>query len=306
MAGGSTSDDLAARDPELVTVLLDLWRVLARYYLHARVEGIDHVPERGPVLFVGNHSGGLWPSEGFLTALAIHDRFGPDRAVYALAHDFLFEDPTLRRYAGRLGMLRASHDSARHAFAAGACVLVYPGSDMDTFRPFRDRNRIVLAGRKGFLRLALRERVPIVPIVSAGNHEQFVVLARGERLARWTHAHAWARSEVLPIVLSLPWGLTSGFLPYLPLPAQTTLSFLPAMSWPELGPEHADDPVALARCYGEVESAMQTELDRLARGRHFLRGVRRPREAPIRRRETPPARDRGAPDAAATPGSSSP
>ena len=272
VAGHATADEIAARDPELVTLLCDLFRVLGRHYFHLRVEGVERVPP-GPVLLVANHSGGLLPSEGFFIALAIHDQFGADRAVYPLAHDFLFESPTLRRYAARLGMLRAGHESAMHVFAAGACVLVYPGSDMDTFRPFRDRNRVVLAGRKGFVKLALRAGVPIVPVVTAGTHEQLIVLARGDRLARLLHAHAWARTEVLPIVLDVPWGVTSGFVPYLPLPAQTTQAFLPAIRWPQLGPQDADRPEIVDRCYAEVEAAMQAGLDRIVRGRRYLRGA---------------------------------
>jgi 3-oxoacyl-[acyl-carrier-protein] synthase-3 len=276
-AGRATADDIAARDPALVDVLLDLFGVIARGWFRLRVEGIEHVPASGPALLVGNHSGGLVPTEGFHTALAIRDRFGPGRAVYALAHDFLFEDPVLRRYAGGLGMLRAGHDSARHAFAAGALVLVYPGSDLDTFRSFGDRHRIELGGRHGFVELALRERVPIVPVVDVGTHEQMVVLARGDRLARLVHAHRWARTEVLPLIAALPWGLTHGFVPYLPLPAQTTIAFLPPMQWPELGPEAADDPAIVDRCYREVEAAMQAALDRLSAGRRFLLGPRPPR-----------------------------
>lgn len=272
LAANTPADDIHARDPDFVYLVGQIYQFLARHYFHLKTLGVENIPAKGPVLLVGNHSGGFLPSEGFYTEMAIWERFGPDRPVYALAHDFLFEDPTLRRYAGRLGLLRAGHESAHHAFAADACVLVYPGSDLDTFRPFRDRNKIVLGGRKGFITLALRERVPIVPVVTAGNHEQMIVLTRGDRLARLLHAHRWARTEVLPLMLALPWGLTTGFVPYLPLPAQTTLEFLPPITWPELGPEHARDPAVLERCYHDVETAMQAAMDRLTRDRRFLRG----------------------------------
>ena len=277
-AGSIAASDVAARDPELVTLMLDLYRILAKLYFRVRVDGVENVPAEGPVLLVGNHNGGFLPNEAFYAALAIHDHLGPRRAVYALAHDFVFEDPILRRYAGRLGMLRAGRESARHAFAAGGAVLVYPGSDLDTFRPFRDRNKIVLGGRTGFLELALEERVPIVPVVTAGAHEQFIVLFRGDKLARLVRAHEWGRTEVVPIVLSFPWGITSGFVPYLPLPAQATVAFGPAMTWPDA---RAGDPVAIERCYRDVSARMQAMLDRLAEGRRFLRAGRNHCGAPI-------------------------
>ena len=277
-AATATADDVRARDPELVSLLVDLYRMAGKHYFRLEVEGVENVPASGPVLLVGNHNGGLVPTDSFFTALAILDRYGPGRAMYALAHDFIFDDPLLRSYASRLGMLRAGHESARHAFAAGGCVLVYPGSDLETFRPFRDRNKIVLGGRKGFLELALKEGVPIVPVVTAGTHEQIIVLTRGEWLARLFHAHAWARTEVMPLMLALPWGLTSGFVPYLPLPAQTTLAFGAPIAWPELGPADAKRPEVLDRCYAEVEGRMQDLLDRLSEGRRFLLGQRKKRE----------------------------
>jgi 1-acyl-sn-glycerol-3-phosphate acyltransferase len=178
------ADDVAARDPQLVELFHDGFRILAKTYFRLRTEGVENVPATGPVLLVGNHSGALVPTEGFFTAFALHERFGSGRALYALVHDFVFEDPLLRGYALRLGMLRAGHESARHALDAGHCVLVYPGSDLDVFRPFRDRHKVVLAGRKGFLQLALRAQVPIVPVVTLGTHEQLIVLTRGDRLAK--------------------------------------------------------------------------------------------------------------------------
>jgi 1-acyl-sn-glycerol-3-phosphate acyltransferase len=265
------ADDPAARDPDLVALLLDLTRELGRRYFRLDVRGVDNVPSEGPVLLVGNHNGGLLPSDGFFTELAIRDRFGNARPVYALAHDFLFHDATLRRYALRLGALRAGHGSARHVFDRGGIVLVYPGSDLEAFRSWRERGRIVLGERKGFLRLALGAGVPIVPVVSAGTHEQLVVLTRGDRLAERLHMHRWARTSVCPIVLALPWGITSGFVPYLPLPAQTSLAFGEPMTWPGACP---DDPQTLDRCYAEVTSKMQSMLDELYDGRRPFLGKR--------------------------------
>ncbi|HVY49055.1 MAG TPA: 1-acyl-sn-glycerol-3-phosphate acyltransferase [Minicystis sp.] len=272
-------EDVTRRDPELCELMMDLTRLLGRVYFRVRFEGIENLPASGPALLVGNHNGGLLPMDAFFTALAIHDRFGKERAMYALVHDFVLDDPLLIRYAARLGMLRAGHGSAHAAFSRGHLVLVYPGSDLETFRTFRDRGKVVLGGRKGFLKLALREQVPIVPVVSAGTHEQFVVLARGDRLARLVHAHAWARTEVLPIVLAMPWGVTAGFVPYLPLPAQTTIAFGAPLRFSELGPDDADRPEALARCYADVEGAMQSMLTRLSEDRRFLLG-RRDRNLP--------------------------
>jgi len=275
MGGLSREDDAGddeARDPELVKLLMDFFRAVGRHYFRLRIEGVEQLPPSGPVLLVGNHNGGLLPTDGFFAGLGIYDRFGPGRAMYALAHDFLFHDPLLRSYALRLGMLRAGHESARRILGAGHCLLVYPGSDLDAFRAFRERGRVVLGGRKGFLKLALRERVPIVPVVSAGTHEQMIVLTRGDRLARWIHAHAWVRADIFPLMLALPWGLMVGFVPYLPLPAQTTVAFGAPISWPELSPADADRPEVLERCYREVEDHMQRMLDQIDDGRRFLLG----------------------------------
>ncbi len=277
----SVADDPDARSPDFARLAADLFRALGRFYFRLEVQGVDNVPAHGPVLLVGNHNGAMLPTDGFFTQVAIWDRYGPERAIYALAHDFLFYDEQLRRYALKLGALRAGHRNARRVFDRGGIVLVYPGSDLETFRPWRDRNRIVLGGRKGFVRLALEAGVPIVPVVSAGTHEQLVVLTRGDRLAKALRMHRWARTDVCPIVAALPWGITTGFLPYLPLPAQTSIAFGPPMTWPELGPGDAHDPAALDRCYAQVETKMQAMLDELTAGRRPFIG-RRPAPRPGR------------------------
>lgn len=271
--------DLSARDPELVRVVVDMFRAMGKHYFRWTVEGIEHLPAQGPALLVGNHNGGTVITDSFLTFVAVWDRFGPARALYGLAHDVVYRDGILRRYALRFGALRAGHDAARKALQGGHLLLVYPGSDVDAFRPFRDRHRIVLGGRKGFVRLALRQQVPIVPVVSVGTHEQFVVLSAGKGLAKALGLKRLLRSDVLPVVVSVPWGLSLGFLPYIPLPAQTTVAFGPPLHWPHLGPEAAEDDDIVDQVYRDVEAAMQKLLDGTAEGRRPFLGKRDNHEA---------------------------
>jgi 1-acyl-sn-glycerol-3-phosphate acyltransferase len=266
----SDETDLEARDPRLLEPIMDGVRWLGRRWFGFRAEGLENVPREGPALLVGNHSGGLMVFDALLTYQTVWDALGPQRRIYGLGHDVIHWDPTLRRYAERFGALRAGHVGGRRALAAGHLVLVYPGSDFDSGRPWRDRHRIVLAGRRGFVRLALTAGVPVVPVVTAGAQEAFVVLPGGPRIARWTGLDRRARVNTAPLALSLPWGLAPAWLPYVPLPTRITQAFLPPLRWDRLGPEAARDQAVVDRCYAEIEAALQTKLDALTAGRRPL------------------------------------
>jgi 1-acyl-sn-glycerol-3-phosphate acyltransferase len=168
----------------------------------------------------------------------------------------------LRRY----GTVAASHDNARKALRKGAAVLVYPGGDYEVHRPSWERHRIDFDGRKGFIRLALAEDVPIVPVVSVGGQETALFLSRGENLARAFSLDKLFRLKVLPISLALPWGLNVGdMLGHLPLPAKITIETLPAIHLrEEFGPEPDPDEV-----YDHLLRTMQETLDALAAERRF-------------------------------------
>ncbi len=266
------SDDLEARDPEAVRLWAEAFNAVGTQYFRWKVRGVENVPAHGRALIVGSHNGGLMVSDSALTMAAIYNQHGPDRRLYSLSHDVLHSNETLRRIASRAGVLRAGHTGGARALREEHLVLVYPGSDLDATRPFKDRYKIELGGRKGFLKLALRERAPIVPVVSVGTHEQWIVLTRGDSLAKWLRTKEWLRLEAFPIVLCVPWGVTVGVVPYFPMPAQTSLAFAKPIAWPELEPSAADDPVILQRCYDEVHAALQSAMNELARGRRTFFG----------------------------------
>ena len=142
----------------------------------------------------------------------------------------------LRKY----GTVAASPENARKALRSGAAVLVYPGGDYEVHRPVWERHRVDFDGRKGFIRLALQEDVPIVPVVAVGGQETSIFLSRGESLARALNLDRLFRLKVLPISLALPWGLNVGdFLGHFPLPAKITVEALPPI---HLREEFGDGP----------------------------------------------------------------
>ena len=257
--------DLDERDPDYIRESLPRLWLLASLYFRAEVRGLGNVPEEGPVLLVGNHSGGnLTPDTGVFT-LAFSTYFGVERVFHQLAHNLVLSMPGLS-FLRKYGTVAASHDNARKALRAGAAVLVYPGGDYEVHRPSWEGRRVDFGGRKGFLRLALEEGVPIVPVVSIGGQETALFLSRGERLAKLLGLDRAFRLKVLPISVGIPWGLNIGdMLGHLPLPAKITVEALPAI---DLNREFGADP-DLDEVYDHLVRLMQDTLDALGAERRF-------------------------------------
>lgn len=252
--------DLDERDPDYIREnLAGLW-MLASFYFRADVRGLENVPAEGPVLLVGNHSGGNMPADTFVFTLAFNTYFGVERRFYQLAHNLVLAMPGIG-YLRKYGTVAASPENAEKALDSGAALLVYPGGDYETHRPTWESTRIDFGGRKGFIRLAIEKKVPIVPVVSIGGQETALFLTRGERLARLLQLDRLFRLKVLPISLALPWGINVLDIPgHIPLPAKIAIETLPAIHLrQEFGPKPDPDDV-----YEHLTAAMQRTLDRLA------------------------------------------
>ena len=135
------------------------------------------------------------------------DHFGPERLFFQLAHDLVFRFPgllPLRRY----GTIPANQENAMAALGRGAALLVYPGGDIETYRPSWHSGEIDFGHRTGFIQLALQADVPIVPVVAVGGQETALFLTRGERLAHLLFLDRLLRLDVVPIQIAPPFGLT--------------------------------------------------------------------------------------------------
>jgi 1-acyl-sn-glycerol-3-phosphate acyltransferase len=257
--------DLDERDPDYIREKLPLMWLAATIYFRGEVRGLGNIPDSGPVLLVGNHSGGNLTPDTTIFTLAFSSFFGVERRFYQLAHNLVLAMPTLGALR-KFGTVAASQANARKALSSGAALLVYPGGDYEVHRPSWERNKVDFDGRKGFIRLALEQDVPIVPVVSIGGQETALFLTRGAGLARLVGADRLLRLKVLPISLALPWGLNVGdMLGHIPLPAKITIETLPAIDLrKEFGPDPDVDEI-----YDHLIRLMQDTLDALAAERRF-------------------------------------
>src|SRR5437868_1133423 len=257
--------DLDERDPDYIRETLPGMWLLASFYFRADVKGLDKIPAEGPVLLVGNHSGGNMTPDTIVFTLAFATYFGVERRFYQLAHNLVLAMPGLSRLR-KFGTVAASHENARKALESGAALLVYPGGDYEVHRPIWGANKVDFNGRKGYVRLALDKDVPIVPVVAIGGQETSIFLSRGQRLARLLALDRAFRLKVLPISLAIPWGLNVGdLLGHVPLPAKITVEVLPPIYPRE---QFGQDPDVNA-INDHVLAEMQGKLDELAAERRW-------------------------------------
>lgn len=252
------------RDPEYIRRTLPGMKALTDIYNRGEVRGLENIPEEGPVLLVGNHSGGTLIVDTFVFSQAFYDHFGPARNFFQLAHDIVFQVPGVRAILSRWGTVPAAPENMKRALDCDAALLVYPGGDEETYRPSWQSSKIDLAGRTGFARLALEYGVPIVPIVAIGGQESALFLGRGRRIARALRLDKTLRLKVVPPVLGPPVGLTVLDLPIrFPLPSKVIVSVgKPIDLRDRLGAKANPD-----EAYDLVTSTMQRTLTRLGHER---------------------------------------
>ena len=259
--------NLDDRDTDAMREMLPGMWLLASAWFRPEIRGLERVPRQGPVLIVGNHTGGSNSPEVLIAQLAFSAYFGVERPHYQLAHRMLLNSP-VGSVVRRFGTVEADPANAEAALDAGAMVTVFPGGDYEVFRPSWESAKVDFGGRTGFLRLALRKNVPIVPMVTLGGQETALFLSRGERLARLTGAARVMRLKTLPVVVGFPFGLSvGGFPPFLPLPAKVTMELL--------------EPIDLRTNYGADPDVDEVYRDFMATMQKTLTGLQRERRLPV-------------------------
>jgi 1-acyl-sn-glycerol-3-phosphate acyltransferase len=254
-------------DPDFLETQKYFWNPVVDYWFRMEVEGWDHIPEP-PALLIGIHSGAPFVWDAWTVGIHWWRRFGGERPLHGTAHDALMATPLIGSYFRKMGVLPAAPDSIATALAANRDVAIWPGGEVDSLRPWTDRDKAVLGGRAGFVKTALKAGVPIVPISTVGGPDAMPVLFSGRKLARALQLDKLARLKMFPVALSAPWGINLALLPEIPFPTKIRTAFQEPIEV-DADPERAEDEDYVERKYREVRDSIQRGMDALARRRRL-------------------------------------
>lgn len=213
-----------------------------RTYSRLRVDGLDHVPEKGPGLLVGNHTGWLGLDYAF-TALSVWE--GLDRVVRGMAHPAWFAAPTTATFARRCGIIQITKDAIRGQLDAGELVLMFPEGEKGAFRPGSDYTLEEFA--RGFVRLAMETGHPVVPVCILGGEEANPVGTRIESYEALVNLKGG-----LPIPRNL-----------IPKPVKWRIRFLSPIDMSAYGPDDASDHDLVHSIAQNTRARIQRELRKM-------------------------------------------
>ena len=182
-------------DPRVLRMFQRFIEPVVRLMHRPVLEDVERLPLEGPYMLVANHSGAMAASEIFSFVACYVRQVGTERRLAGLAHPFGLALWPFSYFVKGMGAIPSSYAAAEAALGQGVPVLVFPGGDHESTRPVWQANRVTFGGRRGFLKIARRCGVPIVPMGISGSHYSVPIL--------------W-RSRVLPWLMVIPpiFGLT--------------------------------------------------------------------------------------------------
>ncbi|MBX3212623.1 MAG: acyltransferase family protein [Labilithrix sp.] len=198
-------------------------RFFYRRYFSVEAHGLEHVPKRGRVMLVGNHSGGFALDGVMVIASMFFDK-DPPRVAQAMVEKFLNKFPFASQISSRLGHLTGIPEHAERLLADERMLMVFPEGARGTAKLYRERYSLVHFG-SGFMRLAQKMKTPIVP---------FAFLGGGEAVPTISNAVTLGKLLGVPYIPVTPW------LVALPLPAKLEVHYSEPMFFEGTGSEEDD------------------------------------------------------------------
>jgi 1-acyl-sn-glycerol-3-phosphate acyltransferase len=170
------------RSEHMRSVVRRIYNPLYRRWFRVEWEGLEKIPMSGGALLVANHAGAI-PSDAPAIMHGIEEELG--RPVYGMADYFFRTIPVVGTLWSRTGGVPAHPDNAyRLLHEQQQLALVFPEGTKGPSKSFSDRYRLRRFGRGGFVEIAMRAGVPVIPIAVVGAEETMPILFRVNALAK--------------------------------------------------------------------------------------------------------------------------
>ena len=210
------------RSEHMRAVARRLYDPIYRNLFRAEWSGLEKIPTEGGALLVANHAGAV-PSDAPVIIHGIEEELG--RPVYGLADSMFKGMPVVGTLWSRMGGVVAHPDNAyRLLKEQGQLVLVFPEGSKGPGKTYQERYQLRRFGRGGFVEIAMRAGVPVIPIAVVGAEESMPTLVNIPPLAKLLG------TPYFPITANqLLFGPLLGLVAY--LPAKFSLRVLDAVSF---------------------------------------------------------------------------
>lgn len=156
------------------------WSAVGKYHRY-EVEGFEHLLGPRPVMIAGYHGR---PVAFDLAILSVEIEARLGYLPHGFVHTGWHSNPALRFLGRTLGASTGDDQTLAEAVRRGEHVIVTPGGSRESMRPWRERYRVSWGERIGYLKIALKYRLPIVPVACDGVDDAFFALFDGYRLGR--------------------------------------------------------------------------------------------------------------------------
>ncbi|MEL6180785.1 MAG: lysophospholipid acyltransferase family protein [Myxococcota bacterium] len=231
-------------EPEFLKWVLPFVAWVYRRYFRVEAHGLEHLPA-GSVLLVANHSGQV-PLDGMMIAASCLLDAPQPRMVRSMIERWVPTLPFVSWFFARCGQILGTRENFRLLNSRGAAILVFPEGIRGINKTYDKAYQLQRFGL-GFMRLALENNLPIVPVAVIGAEEQAPALYNARGLARLLGAPA------LPITPTFP---LLGPLGFLPLPVRYRLYYGEPMTF-------SGDPDDEDRVVEDKVSEVRTALEAL-------------------------------------------
>lgn len=235
---------ILSSDELLYRVFPRLFLEVLKKYFRLKVVGVENIPKKGAVIIAPNHSG-FSGFDAMMLAYVIQKE--ARRVPRVMTHHLWFLTETTALPAHKMGFFEATFDNAKNFLKKNHVVVLFPEGENGNFKT-TTRKYQLQEFKRGFIRLALKTKAPIVPTLVVGAEETHINLQK-------LKFSKFLRGLVLPLPLNI-----------IPLPAKWIIAFEKPISLP-FGPEKVNDRELCHDLANEIQEHMQKKLNRLVKKR---------------------------------------